>query len=151
MAISGLHLIAILTLLVGVAVYFSMHKRVKTISREVNRSEDELVIPVRYQYAYDHAMNPEDFQDPTFYTLTQCVHCDRLEKFLELNRIPFTKVLLDNYEGLARRKLIQKLRTYNPRGSFPTLVSPDGDVTVGFREAQVKDYFLKYQQDEKDQ
>ena len=34
-----------------------------------------------------------------------------------------------------------KLRSFNPRGSFPTLVLPDGQVLVGFREAQARKLF----------
>ncbi len=146
MAISGFHILAVISLIIGGIVYYTMHRKVvKVTKKPVNRADTELVIPARFQFSYDHGIDPEGFKICTFYTLTQCVHCGRLEKYLEVNRIPFTKVLLDNYEGLARRNLMEKLRTYNPRGSFPTLVSPEGEVTVGFREAQVKEIFGKYE------
>ncbi len=149
MAVSGFHVLAVMSLLIGALVYYTMHSKVKKATQKPeNKADSELVIPARFQYAYDHGMDPEAFKIPTFYTLTQCVHCGRLEKYLEVNRIPFTKVLLDNYEGLARRNLIEKLRSYNPRGSFPTLVSPEGEVSIGFREAQVKEIFTKYASEE---
>ena len=50
-------------------------------------------------------------------------------------------VYVDDFEGEQRRELMAKVRSWNPRGSFPTLVLPDGRVSVGFREAQVRKLF----------
>lgn len=105
---------------------------------------DELDIPAEFQAEYDRGMAPENYEDCTFYTLTHCVHCVRLEKFLAKQEIPFVKVLLDNFTGTARTNLLNKVKEKNPRGSFPTFVSPAGEVTVGFREWQVRELFMKY-------
>ncbi len=105
---------------------------------------EEVVVPENLQNEYNRGMNPLEATDLTFYTLTNCVHCDRLEKFMHTNEIPYATILLDKFEGAARKNLMAKVRSYNPRGSFPTLVSPEGDVTIGFREWQVREKFMKY-------
>ncbi len=107
-------------------------------------SSDEVSVLPEFQNEYDRGMKPTEAKDLTFYTLTNCVHCDRLEKFLVNNEIPYSTILLDNFTGQARKNLMDKVRFYNPRGSFPTLVSPEEDVTVGFREWQVREKFMKY-------
>ncbi len=105
---------------------------------------ENVTVPEEFEEEYNFGMSPIGAKNCTFYTLTHCVHCVRLENFLEKNEIPFETVLLDNFEGQARKNLMAQVRSFNPRGSFPTLVSPEGDVTVGFREWQVREKFMKY-------
>ncbi len=93
---------------------------------------------------YERALDPTKYSEATFYTLTRCVHCGKLEKYLEANSIPFTKVLLDDFQGSLRQNILKKLRSYNERGSFPTLVSQDEKVTVGFRQWDVYDKFMRF-------
>ncbi len=109
---------------------------------------EEVVVPEEFQAEYDRGMYPTKYEDLTFYTLIKCVHCGRLEKFLVENNIPYSKVLLDNFEGQARKNLMSKVISYNERGSFPTLVSPEEEVTIGFREWQVREKFMKYAKEE---
>ncbi len=104
-------------------------------------------MPQNLKEIYERGMNPTQYAEPTFYTLTKCVHCGRLEKYLIANSIPYTKVLLDDFEGASRQNILRVLREYNERGSFPTLVAPDGKVSVGFREWSVYDNFMRYTTD----
>ena len=78
---------------------------------------------------------------PVMYTLQTCLHCVHLKHFLDKHGIECLLVYVDDFEGEQRRELMSKVRSFNPRGSFPTLVLPDGRVSVGFRETQVRKLF----------
>ncbi len=139
-ALSIIALIAILS----VAYLFFGKKTKVTVTNDKSLDSEDLVIADEFKEEYERGMNPRNYEDLTFYTLIKCVHCGRLEKFLVENEIPYAKVLLDNFEGKARKNLMAKVISYNERGSFPTLVSPEEEVTVGFREWQVREKFMKY-------
>lgn len=140
-----LSLAALAIIILGV--YFLSNKG-KSSKKSKEQSELEIVeevkVPPEFREEYNRGMHPQDYEDSTFFTLTRCAHCVRLERFLEAQEIPFTKILLDNFEGVARQQLMAVIRSYNERGSFPTLVSPDGDVAVGFREWQIRERFMKF-------
>ncbi|MBQ4325788.1 MAG: glutaredoxin family protein [Mailhella sp.] len=87
---------------------------------------------------YRLGMDPCACGAAVMYTLQTCLHCVHLKHFLDEHGIECRLVYVDDFEGEQRRELMQKVRSFNPRGSFPTLVLPDGRVSVGFREAQVR-------------
>ena len=64
-----------------------------------------------------------------------------LKHFLDGHGIEHHLVYVDDFSGERRSEVMAKLRSFNPRGSFPTLVLPDGQVLVGFREAQARKLF----------
>ena len=76
---------------------------------------------------------------PVMYTLHTCRHCVRLKDFLVEHGIEHRLVYVDEFENPARKEIMATLRSHNPRGSFPTLVVPDGRSVVGFREEAVKE------------
>ncbi len=71
------------------------------------------------------------------YSLSTCVHCRATKRFLDQCTVQydFTDVdLLDTKERLA---VLEDLRRWNPRCSFPTIIIGD-TVIVGFREDEIK-------------
>ena len=62
----------------------------------------------------------------------------RLKDFLDQHKISHVLEYVDDLDDPARKEIMNTLRSYNPRGSFPTLVVPDGRSVVGFREDAVK-------------
>ena len=86
-------------------------------------------------------MDPCASGQPVMYTLQTCLHCVHLKNFLNDHGIAHHLVYVDDFEGEQRRELMDKVRSLNPRGSFPTLVLPDGRVSVGFRVAQLRNLF----------
>lgn len=88
--------------------------------------------------AYELGMQPGADGQSVMYTLRSCRHCVRLKKFLDAHGIPCHLVYVDQFTGAARAAMMDKVRACNPRGSFPTLVLPDGRVLVGFREHEVR-------------
>ncbi len=139
----SLSIVALVVILSIAYIFFGRKPKAKAITEQ---QIEEAVVPDEFMEEYQRGMYPTKYEDLTFYTLIKCVHCGRLEKFLIDNEIPYSKVLLDNFEGQARRNLMSKVLSYNERGSFPTLVSPEEEVTIGFREWQVREKFMKYSQ-----
>ena len=96
------------------------------------------------QSLYEMGLHPGEDGIALMYTLKVCRHCVHLKKWLEQHEIPFHEVYVDKYHGENRSELLNKLRSYNPRGSFPTLVLPGGKkALVGFRESELKKTFEK--------
>ncbi|MBQ4615814.1 MAG: glutaredoxin family protein [Mailhella sp.] len=87
---------------------------------------------------YELGMNPVS-DKPIMYALTTCLHCKNTKKFLEENNIEVTVIHLDDYCDSQRSDLMEKVRTYNPRGTFPVVLMPNGKVIVGFRQILLKE------------
>ena len=77
------------------------------------------------------------------YGLTTCMHCRLAVDFLNESQIPFECVYVDKFEGQDRSNLLAKVRGYNPRISFPTIVVDEGaNVIVGFQPDAIKECLL---------
>lgn len=109
--------------------------------RRPGRAGGEPGMPEKQTAAYVLGMEPGADGQSVMYTLRSCRHCVRLKKFLDAHGIPCHLVFVDGFTGAARAAMMAKVRACNPRGSFPTLVLPDGRVVVGFREREVRAAF----------
>lgn len=98
-------------------------------------------VPADRKGLYEIGLHPGEDGTPVMYTLTTCRHCVHLRNFLTAHGIAHHLVLVDDFEGAARSAVMARLRSFNPRGSFPTLVLPGGRVVVGFREGEVREAF----------
>ncbi len=85
------------------------------------------------QALYELGMNPIS-NKPILYSLTTCPHCKNTRNFLDAERVEYISIFLDEYTGKQRSDLMEKVREYNPRGSFPTIIMPNGKVIVGYRK-----------------
>ena len=101
-------------------------------------SVSEKGIPAGMEEAYRLGMNPLESEVPVMYTIHPCPHCVHLKDFLDRNGVKYVQVYVDDFADPARQELMNKLQSYNPRSSFPTLVTPEGRFVVGFRETAVK-------------
>ena len=76
----------------------------------------------------------------TVYGLTTCGHCRRAIDFLKEVGVDFTCIYVDTLEGMERADTLTKVRGYNPRISFPTIVVDDGTrVIVGFQPDEIRE------------
>ena len=131
-------LFAALAILGVVALFFCFRKS----SGSAETPAEEQQAPARdLEEEYQLGIDPCASGKPVMYTLQTCLHCVHLKHFLDEHGISHHLVYVDDFEGEQRRELMAKVRSLNPRGSFPTLVLPDGRVSVGFREAQVRKLF----------
>lgn len=95
-------------------------------------------IPQGMEEDYQCGVDPCGCGMPVMYTLHTCRHCVRLKDFLDQHGIEHRLIYVDDFLDPARKQIMTTLRTFNARGSFPTLVVPDGRSAVGFREEAVK-------------
>lgn len=82
---------------------------------------------------YALGMNPIS-DKPVMYALTTCQHCKNTLRFLNEKGVEPVVIYLDEFNGSRRSDLMEKVRTYNPRGTFPVVIVPGGKVVVGYRK-----------------
>ena len=137
---SSIAIIAAIAVIAVIAVLFLRKKNVPAQDKEKPEEKGPQGDPELYALG----MNPIS-EKPIMYALTTCQHCKNTRKFLDANNVDYTVIYLDEYSGSQRSDLMEKVRTYNPRGTFPTILVPGGKVIVGFRkqlmqEALIHDY-----------
>ena len=118
-------------------VFFSRRKGKRTSVRKSPAVQDS-GIPAGLEEDYRCGVDPCSCGVPVMYTLHTCRHCVKLKDFLDQHGIGHRLIYVDDFSDPARRQIMATLRSHNPRGSFPTLVVPDGRSVVGFREEAVK-------------
>lgn len=76
--------------------------------------------------------------DVMLYTLSTCIHCKNTKEFLKGCGVEYKCIDVDTLTGEERQKVIEEVKSYNPKCSFPTIVIGD-KVIVGFREDELKE------------
>ena len=125
-------------LLLLVAVLVMKKGKTATEEPEVHTEKMECGNPELYALG----MNPVS-DKPIMYALTTCLHCKNTKKFLEENHYDVTVIHLDDYCDAQRAELMEKVRKYNPRGTFPVVLMPNGKVIVGFRKMLLEEAMKK--------
>jgi glutaredoxin-like protein NrdH len=77
-------------------------------------------------------------QEVKIYTLSTCSHCRATKKFLDNNGIEYSFTDVDLLQGEEREAVIEEVKKYNPRCTFPTIIIGD-KVVIGFREDEIKE------------
>lgn len=72
------------------------------------------------------------------YSLSTCSHCKATKKFLDECTIQFDFVDVDLLEGEERKAILQEVKQFNERCSFPTIIIGD-KVIVGYKEKEIKE------------
>lgn len=80
----------------------------------------------------------EENQPVKLYALSTCSHCRRTKQFFEECKIVVDTVDVDLLSGKEREDVLDEVRKFNPRCSFPTIVIGD-TVIVGFQEAKLRE------------
>jgi glutaredoxin-like protein NrdH len=76
--------------------------------------------------------------DITLYALSTCIHCKNTKEFLNGCNVEYKCIEVDTLDGDERQKIIDEVKQYNPRCSFPTIIVGD-KVIVGFKEDELKE------------
>ena len=76
--------------------------------------------------------------DITMYTLSTCSHCKATKKFLSDCGVKYEFMDVDLLDGAERKAILEDVRKFNPRCSFPTIVIGE-TVIVGYKEDQIKE------------
>ena len=74
----------------------------------------------------------------TIYALSTCSHCRATKKFLSDCTIKYEFVDVDLLEGDERKAILEDVRKFNPKCSFPTIIIGE-TVIVGHKEDQIKE------------
>ena len=70
--------------------------------------------------------------------LITCSHCKATKKFLGDCTIKYEFVNVDELKGDERKAIIEDVKKFNPRCSFPTIIIGE-KVIVGFKEKEIKE------------
>jgi glutaredoxin-like protein NrdH len=83
-----------------------------------------------------------DEKQNVLFALSTCPACRKTKALLDKNNIKYIITELDLIDVESRDKLLTKVRQYNDRETFPTLVVRGGEkVIVGYDEAELKEAF----------
>ena len=126
---------------VGAIVLFFLSRKSDEPKNGKPEKKDKAPVLRDVEEEYRLGMDPCACGKPVMYTLQTCLHCVHLKHFMDKHGIEHHLVYVDDFEGEQRKEVMEKLRSFNSRGSFPTLVLPDGQVLVGFREMQARKLF----------
>jgi glutaredoxin-like protein NrdH len=72
------------------------------------------------------------------YSLSTCSHCKTAKKFLSDCTIKYEFVDVDLLEGEERKAILEDVKKFNPKCSFPTIIIGE-KVVVGFKEKEIKE------------
>lgn len=76
--------------------------------------------------------------DVKLYTLSTCSHCKSTKSFLKQCNVDYNAVDVDLLQGDERKDMIEEVKQYNPRCTFPTIIIGES-VIVGFKENEIKE------------
>ncbi|HHP7235627.1 MAG TPA: glutaredoxin family protein [Desulfobacterales bacterium] len=72
------------------------------------------------------------------YSLSTCSHCKSTKKLLNDCTVKYEFVDVDLLEGDERKAILEDVRKFNPKCSFPTIIIGN-KVIVGFKEQEIKE------------
>lgn len=72
------------------------------------------------------------------YSLSTCSHCKTAKKFLGDCTIKYDFIDVDLLEGEERKSILEDVKKFNPRCSFPTIIIGE-KVIVGYKEDEIKE------------
>ncbi len=76
--------------------------------------------------------------DVMLYALSTCAWCKKTKALLNSMNVEYSYIDVDLLKGGERDKVIEDLKKWNPRCSFPTLVINDMSV-VGYKEDEIRE------------
>jgi glutaredoxin-like protein NrdH len=77
-------------------------------------------------------------QPVMIYSLSTCSHCKSTKQFLGDCTIKYDFVDVDLLEGDERKAILDDVKKFNPKCSFPTIIIGK-TVIVGFKENEIKE------------
>jgi glutaredoxin-like protein NrdH len=73
------------------------------------------------------------------YALSTCGWCKKTKELLDANDVEYNLVYVDLLEGDEKQAVLDEVRKFNPRTSFPTVVVDDSRSVTGFKEDQLRE------------
>lgn len=72
------------------------------------------------------------------FSLSTCSHCKSTKKLLSDCTVQYDFVDVDLLEGDERKAILEDVKQFNPKCSFPTIIIGD-KVIVGYKEQEIKE------------
>jgi len=72
------------------------------------------------------------------FSLSTCSHCKSTKKFLSDCTVKYDFVDVDLLEGDERKAILEDVKKFNPKCSFPTVIIGD-TVIIGYKEDKIKE------------
>ena len=72
------------------------------------------------------------------YALSTCGWCRRTREFLDELGVEYDFIYVDKLFGEERNKIMDEVKKWNPRCSFPTVVINDRGI-AGFKEDEIRE------------
>ncbi len=72
------------------------------------------------------------------YALSTCGWCKKTKDFLNKLAVEYSYIFVDLVEGNERDEVMDEIKKWNPRCSFPTMVINDEKCIVGYKEDEIK-------------
>lgn len=72
------------------------------------------------------------------FSLSTCSHCRATKKFIDGCTIKYEFIDVDLLKGDERKAIIEDVKKFNPRCSFPTIIIGE-KVIIGFKEKEIKE------------
>ncbi len=72
------------------------------------------------------------------FSLSTCSHCRAAKRFLSDCGVKYEFTEVDLLEGEERKAILEDVRKFNPRCSFPTIIIGDKTI-VGYKEDKIKE------------
>ncbi|MCP4157695.1 MAG: glutaredoxin family protein [bacterium] len=72
------------------------------------------------------------------FSLSTCSHCKSVKKLMDNCTVKYEFVDVDLLKGEERKAILEDVKKFNPRCSFPTVIIGD-KVIVGYKEEKIKE------------
>ena len=72
------------------------------------------------------------------FSLSTCSHCKSTKKLLNDCTVKYEFVDVDLLDGEERKAILEDIKKFNPRCSFPTIIIGE-KVIVGYKEKEIKE------------
>jgi glutaredoxin-like protein NrdH len=73
------------------------------------------------------------------YALSTCGWCKKTRAFLDDNGVQYDYVYVDLLTGDEKEQVLDEVRKWNPRATFPTVVVDDTESVAGFKEDRLRE------------
>jgi glutaredoxin len=85
-----------------------------------------------------NSVEGSDYGPIKLFTLSTCVWCKKTKALLKDMNVAYVYVDVDLLGGADREKVLDELKSFNPRCSFPSLVV-NNNCIVGYQEEKIKE------------
>ena len=73
------------------------------------------------------------------YTLSTCSHCKATKQLLNDLNVDYDCTDVDLLDTVDRSNILEEVKKYNPRCTFPTIIINGETIIIGYKEKEIKE------------